>query len=92
LLTEFFPPIEFNRPAGTAFCEESSVLAEADEVAADYIISLWGVLRRKFAREYWMHLSHDMPAPKRTVFGAQKIEAKLDEISRECSHWTGGIS
>lgn len=50
-------------------------------IASDYINNLVGVRRRAFARNYWFHLSRDLPRPKiDKVFGAKRIMQRLDAI------------
>jgi hypothetical protein len=59
-------------------------MIEMDERAADYIVSLWGKNRRQFARQYWLHLSRDMPEPPLAdCFGSDWIVAKLKRIKRQ---------
>jgi len=68
------------------------MLRQADIVAADYIVALWGKRRRQYAREYWLHLTRDMPRPPLDgCFGGVWIEHALNKIERlhDWPRWRG---
>jgi hypothetical protein len=55
--------------------------AEVEEIGKRYIATLWGKRRRDFARSYWRWLElQTTTAPPRAVFGARRIELRLDDI------------